>query len=194
MQRPRIHIIAMRSPTSSLDMNGSPSACFPVFLWVSSQGRPHRGSPTSPHLLLSWLHLLLPYHSLCWGAPRGSVRSQAQLAPLWYQIACWLQGGDTSHFRVSLLALAPPCAAKRPHHCCPGGVLPLNPHFSTLVASPPLTLGNRRESCPCQMEVRGRRCPSQKRGKAPGQIPSHFHSDHDHWPIDRHHFLGENRP
>lgn len=95
------------------------------------------------------------------------------------------------HFRVSLLALAPPCAAKRPHHCCPGGVLPFNPHFSTLVASPPLTLGNRRESCPCQMEVRGRRCPSRKRGKAPGQILTHFHSDHDHWLIDHHHFFQE---
>lgn len=133
-------------------------------------GFPHRGSPTSPHLLLSWLHLLLPYHSLCWGAPRGSVRSQAQLAPLWYQIACWLQGGDTSHFRVSLLALAPPCAAKRPHHCCPGGVLPFNPHFSTLVASPPLTLGNRRSPVPARWRLEAGGAHHGRGGKPPAKF------------------------
>lgn len=83
VQRPQIQVIAIRCPINSLDVNRSPSKCFPgevsqVSVEVSSQvslrcphRRPHKSSLMNLHLLLLWSSqpLLLRTQEVCglWG-------------------------------------------------------------------------------------------------------------------------------
>lgn len=78
-QRPQIQVIAIRCPINSLDVNRSPSKCFPgevsqVSVEISSQVSlrcPHKSSLMNLHLLLLWSShpLLLRTQEVCalWG-------------------------------------------------------------------------------------------------------------------------------
>lgn len=150
-KKARIHRIT-GFPTSSFDIDGSPSMCFQSFCGFPHRC-PHRCSLTGVHLLLdgpappaaTLLSLLLSRQVLwaLWGhnwLPHGGFGWSAGLREGTLPIS----GPEDQH---PCSCPAPPCVAKGPSNYCPGGSLPIITHLSALLILSPLTLGNSRDPC-----------------------------------------------
>lgn len=117
MQRPRIHKITRRPPTSSLDVHGALSVCFPGFLGVQVSSR---RCPDESALVSSQAEH--PAGLCSADHRRGHFPAEGQ------------------RVRVLALVVAPPCAAKRPANC--GPTRHGHPLLCTADITHPLTLGS----------------------------------------------------